>query len=144
MLATDVGDEICWRQFWDVSDGFGRFGHQHPLSFSISVGHQHPKDVISIKTLSTTPENCHQHKVTNIYVVLLGVLTVSMTAKILSTRSSGFVEISSWKFSECSTSEKTDETIWVISFFVMDPLLSKIPIYRLRWWCNGLYQYHKA
>ena len=41
----------------------------------------------------------------------LEVLTVSMTAKILSTRSSGFVEISSWKFSECSTNEKTDETI---------------------------------
>ena len=50
-----------------------------------------------------------------------------MTAKIRSTRSSGFVEISSWKFSECSTNEKTEETIWVISFFVMDPLLSKYP-----------------
>ena len=37
--------------------------------------------------------------------------TVSITAKILSTRSSGLIEISSWKFSECSTKEKTDETI---------------------------------
>ena len=56
MLATDVGDEI------------ERFCHQHPLSFSMSVGHQHPKDIIYIEILSQTPENCHQHKVTNIHL----------------------------------------------------------------------------
>ena len=68
MLATDVGDQICWRQLWDVGDGFGGFRHQHPLSFSISVGHQHPKDVTNIEILSPTPENSHQHKVTNIHL----------------------------------------------------------------------------
>ena len=40
MLVTDVGDKMCWRQLWGVGDGFGRFCHQHSLSFSISVGHQ--------------------------------------------------------------------------------------------------------
>ena len=49
MLVTDVGDEMCWRQLWDVGDGFGRFCHQHPLSFNINV-------------------NCHQDKVTNIHL----------------------------------------------------------------------------
>ena len=27
----DVGDEIRWSQLWDVDDGFGHLGHQHPL-----------------------------------------------------------------------------------------------------------------
>ena len=49
MLVTDVGDEMCWRQLWDVSDGFDRFRHQHPLSFNIIVGHQDSKDVTNIK-----------------------------------------------------------------------------------------------
>ena len=31
MFVTDVGDEMCWRQVWDVGDGFRRFCHQHPL-----------------------------------------------------------------------------------------------------------------
>ena len=39
MSVTDVGDEMCWRQLLDVDDCFGRFRHQHPLSFNISVGH---------------------------------------------------------------------------------------------------------
>ena len=65
MLVTDVGDEMCWRQLWDVDDGFRRFRHQHPLSFKISVGHQHPKDVTNIEILSLTSKNCHQDKVTN-------------------------------------------------------------------------------
>ena len=34
----DVGDEICWC-LWDVGDGFNHFGHQHPLSFYISIGY---------------------------------------------------------------------------------------------------------
>ena len=44
MLVTDVGDEICLQQLWDVGDGFGRFR----LYFNIWVGHQHPKDVTKI------------------------------------------------------------------------------------------------
>ena len=32
MLVTDFGDEMCCRQFWDVGDALGYFGHQHPLS----------------------------------------------------------------------------------------------------------------
>ena len=35
-----VGDGCC-RQFWDVSGGFDRFRHQHPLFLNISFGHQH-------------------------------------------------------------------------------------------------------
>ena len=54
MFVTDVGDEICWRQHWDVGDGFGRFCHQHSLSFN------------NIEILSPTSKNCHQDKVTNI------------------------------------------------------------------------------
>ena len=53
----DVDDEMCWRQRWDVGDGFGRFRHQHPLSFKISVGHQHSKYVTNIEMLSLTPNN---------------------------------------------------------------------------------------
>ena len=52
MLVTDVG----------------RFCHQHPISFNISVGHQHPKDVTNIEILSLTSKNCHQDKVTNIHL----------------------------------------------------------------------------
>ena len=75
MLATDVGDEICWRQLWDVGDGFGRFCHQHPLSFSSSVGHQHPKDApISkfcyqhpkiVPNIKSSTSTCHQHLFTH-------------------------------------------------------------------------------
>ena len=36
MLVTDVGDEMC-------------IGHQHPLSFYISIGYQDSKDVINIE-----------------------------------------------------------------------------------------------
>ena len=68
----DLGDgrwrqnDGCWRQFWDVGDGFGRFCHEHPLSFNISVAHQHPKchlyrnAVTNSQKLSPT-SNCHQH-----------------------------------------------------------------------------------
>ena len=59
MLVTDDEDEICWRQLGDVGDGFGRFRHQDPLSFTISVGHQHPKDVTNIEIPSPTLNNCH-------------------------------------------------------------------------------------
>ena len=49
MLVTDVGDEMCWRQFCDVGDGFVRFRPQHNLSFHINVKLQHPKDVTNIE-----------------------------------------------------------------------------------------------
>ena len=64
MLVTDVGDEMCWRQFLDVGDemcrrqlldvvdGFGYFDHQHPLS--LSVGHQHPQNDTKILVQSPT------------------------------------------------------------------------------------------
>ena len=51
----------------DFGDGFGRFFHQHSLSFNIGVGHQHPKYVTNIEILSTISKNCHQDKVTNIH-----------------------------------------------------------------------------
>jgi len=53
----------------DVGDGFGRYCHQHPLSFNLSVGYQQPKDITDIEILSHTSKNSHQDKVTNIYVV---------------------------------------------------------------------------
>ena len=56
MLVTDVGDEMCWRKLWDVGDGFGHFGHQHPPDFNIIVGHQHSKDVTNIEILLPTPK----------------------------------------------------------------------------------------
>ena len=66
MLVTDVGDEMCWRQLLDVGDGFGRFCHQHSLSFNISVGGQDPNDITDIEILALTFKNCHQDEVTNI------------------------------------------------------------------------------
>ena len=58
----DVGDEMCWWQLWDVGDSLSHFSHQHFLSFNISVGHQHQKDVTNVSKF------CHQHpkNVTNI------------------------------------------------------------------------------
>ena len=68
MLVTDVGDEMCSRQLWDVGDRFRRFRHQHRLSLNNSVGHQHPKDVTNIEILSPTTKNRHQYKITNIHL----------------------------------------------------------------------------
>ena len=61
MLVTNVGDQMCWRQLWDVGDSFDRLCHQHPLSFKTTIGHQHSKDVTNIKIPSPTLKNCHQH-----------------------------------------------------------------------------------
>ena len=58
MLATTL--RFWWR--------FGHFYHQHHLSFNIGVRRQQPKDVTNIEILSLTSKNCHQDKVTNIYV----------------------------------------------------------------------------
>ena len=66
-LVTYVGYEMCWWQLKDVGDGFGQFGHQHPLSLYISFGNQHSKDVTNIYKSSATIS--HQHPlVTNITV----------------------------------------------------------------------------
>jgi len=54
MLVTDSGDEMCWRQLWDVGDGFAGYCQQYPLSFNKSVGQQQPKDV-------TISKFCHLH-----------------------------------------------------------------------------------
>ena len=51
-----------------LGDGLDNLRHQQPISLKISVGHQHSKDVTNIQILSPTLENCHQHKVTNIYL----------------------------------------------------------------------------
>ena len=66
MGYIDVGDEMCRCQLLDVGDGFDRFCHQHPRSFNISVGHQHPTILINVEILSLTFKNCHHDKVTNI------------------------------------------------------------------------------
>ena len=61
MLVTDAGDEMCCLQLRDVVDDHHRFCHQHPLSFIIGAGHQHPKDVTNIESPSSTSTNCQQY-----------------------------------------------------------------------------------
>ena len=41
----------------DIGDGFGHFGHQYPISFYISVEHQHSKDVTNSEILSRKLKN---------------------------------------------------------------------------------------
>ena len=43
----------------DIGDGLGHFDHQYPLSFYISVGHQHRKDVTNIEFLPPTSQNIY-------------------------------------------------------------------------------------
>ena len=54
-----------------VDERFGHFGHQHPQSLNISVGHQHSKYVAMIEILSPTFKNCLQLLVTNITVAIV-------------------------------------------------------------------------
>ena len=54
MLVTDVGDELCWSQLWDIGDAFSYFYHQQPIYLNINVGNQLPKDVTKIFILSPT------------------------------------------------------------------------------------------
>ena len=52
-----------WRMLVTIlrcCDDFGLFGHQHTLSFNISVGHQHSTDVINTEIHSPTFTNRHQ------------------------------------------------------------------------------------
>ena len=72
MLATDIGDEMCWWQFEDVGDGFGHFGHQDPLLLNISVRNhqfcnQDLDSVANILKLSSTVSHRH-HNVINMTV----------------------------------------------------------------------------
>ena len=72
----DVGDG-CWEQnvlltvkdLYDVSDGFGTFDHEYPLSFNISVGNQQSNDLTNVHESSPTFSRQHQD-VTNIIVTL--------------------------------------------------------------------------
>ena len=43
-----------------------RFGHQHPLSFYTSVGHQHSKHVTNSEIQTPQSTNSHQLSVTNL------------------------------------------------------------------------------
>ena len=62
-----------WRRMWKTKCVFDsyemlvmvHFGHQYPLSFDISVKHQHSKDVTNIEILSPSlgfQHHCHQVK----------------------------------------------------------------------------------
>ena len=51
MLVTDIGDQMSRWQVQDVGDSFGQFGHQNPLSFYITVEHQHSKDVTNVQKI---------------------------------------------------------------------------------------------
>ena len=71
---VNVGDG-CWRRNVLVTtieccDGFGRFCRQHPLSFYISVRHQHSKDVTNIPKSSLTLRHQH-HDVTKLVTISL-------------------------------------------------------------------------
>ena len=66
MLVTDVGDKMCWRQLWDVGDGFGRFFTNILYLLTLVSGQQ--KDVTNFEILSLTSKNNHQDKVTNIHL----------------------------------------------------------------------------
>ena len=69
MLVTDVGDEIVGGDCEILGTVLAVFV-TNPLSFYISVGHQDSKNVTNIGFLSPILKNCHQQKVTNIYVAL--------------------------------------------------------------------------
>ena len=69
MLVTDVEDQMCWWQVWDVGDRFRMLvtdlihweNRQHN-----EKSRQHNDSVTNIMILSPTSEISHHHKVTNI------------------------------------------------------------------------------
>ena len=69
MLMKDVGDEM-WSDNFEMLVTVLAVLSPTSLSFNISVGHQQPKDVTNIEILSLTCDNCHQDKITNIYVAI--------------------------------------------------------------------------
>ena len=56
MLVTDVGDQMCWWQVWDVSDRFGML----MTNFIHCENRQHNDSVTNIWNRSPT-NRCHQH-----------------------------------------------------------------------------------
>ena len=75
MLVTDVGDQMCWWQVWDVGD---QSRHQHQ-EFGINVKNQSPTSYSGIlwcwwrigmsptrRKMLPTSKNGHHHKVTSI------------------------------------------------------------------------------
>ena len=75
MLVTDVGDEICWRQLWEVDDGWmvdfvtnilyllalvsgTNILYLQKMSPISKFCHQHPTIITNIKSPTST---CHQH-----------------------------------------------------------------------------------
>ena len=77
---TDVGDEMCCRQVWDVGDkmnlmsGAKQIDHQYRISFYNDVAdrlkfHHHAEDCHRHTFLSPASENGRQHNdITNITV----------------------------------------------------------------------------
>ena len=47
-MVTDVGDEMCQWQFWDVSDGFDRFRHQHRVVTNIYVADMVSSSILNL------------------------------------------------------------------------------------------------
>ena len=69
MLTTDAGDEICWWQFWDVSDWFITWTKSPTLrqkSPFLLFCNQHRKTFIIIKSPTY---RCHQHHRTLISLI---------------------------------------------------------------------------
>ena len=92
MLVTNVGDG-CWRRNVLVTttrcltnivcDGFGHFGHPHPLSFlhyfrasTFKRCHRHPEIVSNIKSPIST---CHQHHRTHQSWTVCDILRTSVS-----------------------------------------------------------------
>ena len=62
MLVTDVGDQMCWWQVWDVDDRF-RMLVNDLIHWE---NHQHNEKVADIMILTPTSQISHHHRVTNI------------------------------------------------------------------------------
>ena len=75
MLVTDVGDQMCWWQVWDVGDRFRMLvtdsGCWWPIWY-IEIITNITKKVANIMILPPTSQISHHHKVTNITVTLAG------------------------------------------------------------------------
>ena len=55
---TSLIHQCCW-QLYDVCDSFGHFCHRHPLSYYISVGHQHSAPTLS--PILSRQHHCRYH-----------------------------------------------------------------------------------
>ena len=67
MLVTDIGDEVCWWQLWDVDDRFGHFRHRYLLFGDIILIFWHKdwaprfKRCHQYRNSDTNIKKCHQH-----------------------------------------------------------------------------------